>query len=109
MDRSYIRAPTVGTRGLRPGLSGRRYNAPVPSHGEILMQDELVALFAYDQWANCRVLDACRKLTAERYGAEPAPGVKTSGLQTLKWSLRGAKVQKTSGRNVSGSGNQRGS
>ena len=38
------------------------------------MQDDIVALFAYDRWANRRVLDACRRLTAEQYGAEPAPG-----------------------------------
>ena len=38
------------------------------------MQDEIVALFAYDRWANRTVLDACRKLTAEQYGAEPVPG-----------------------------------
>ena len=38
------------------------------------MQDDVVALFAYDRWANTRVLDACRKLTAEQYVAEPAPG-----------------------------------
>jgi uncharacterized damage-inducible protein DinB len=36
------------------------------------MQDDLVALFAYDRWANHKVLDACRKLTAEQYVAEPA-------------------------------------
>ena len=38
------------------------------------MQDDLVALFAYDRWANRTVLDACRKLTTEQYGAEPVPG-----------------------------------
>jgi uncharacterized damage-inducible protein DinB len=38
------------------------------------MQDEVVALLAYDRWANRKVLDACRKLTAEQYVAEPAPG-----------------------------------
>ena len=38
------------------------------------MQDDLVALFAYDRWANTKVLDACRKLTAEQYAAEPVPG-----------------------------------
>lgn len=37
------------------------------------MQDDVVALFAYDRWANARVLGACRPptLTAEQYGAEP--------------------------------------
>ena len=38
------------------------------------MQDEIVGLFAYDRWANRKVLDACRKLTAEQYVAEPVPG-----------------------------------
>jgi uncharacterized damage-inducible protein DinB len=38
------------------------------------MQDDLVALFAYDRWANRKVLDACRKLTTEQFVAEPVPG-----------------------------------
>jgi uncharacterized damage-inducible protein DinB len=38
------------------------------------MQDDVVALFAYDRWANARVFEACRKLTAEQYVAEPVPG-----------------------------------
>jgi uncharacterized damage-inducible protein DinB len=38
------------------------------------MQDDLVALVAYDRWANCKALDACRKLTAGQYVAEPVPG-----------------------------------
>jgi uncharacterized damage-inducible protein DinB len=38
------------------------------------MQDDVVALFAYDRWANTKVLDACRKLTVEQYVAEPVPG-----------------------------------
>jgi uncharacterized damage-inducible protein DinB len=38
------------------------------------MQDDIVALFAYERWANRRVFDACRKLTAEQYAAEPVPG-----------------------------------
>jgi uncharacterized damage-inducible protein DinB len=38
------------------------------------MQDDVVALFAYDSWANLKVLDACRRLTAEQYVAEPVPG-----------------------------------
>lgn len=33
-----------------------------------------MALFAYDRWANRKVLDACRQLTAEQYVAEPVPG-----------------------------------
>jgi len=38
------------------------------------MQDDALELFAYDRWANTKVLDACRKLTPEQYVAEPAPG-----------------------------------
>jgi uncharacterized damage-inducible protein DinB len=38
------------------------------------MNDDFVSLYAYNRWANGRVLDACRKLTAEQYGAEPVPG-----------------------------------
>ena len=38
------------------------------------MQDDIVALFAYDRWANGKVLDACRQLTAQQYVAEPVPG-----------------------------------
>jgi uncharacterized damage-inducible protein DinB len=40
----------------------------------MLMQDDIVTLFAYDRWANIKVLDACRKLSAEQYVAEPVPG-----------------------------------
>jgi uncharacterized damage-inducible protein DinB len=39
----------------------------------MLMLDDVVALFAYDRWANTKVLGACRKLTAEQYVAEPVP------------------------------------
>ena len=38
------------------------------------MHDDIVALFAYDHWANRKVLDACRKLTMEQCVAEPVPG-----------------------------------
>jgi uncharacterized damage-inducible protein DinB len=38
------------------------------------MQDDFVALFAFNRWADRRVLEACRKLNAEQYAAEPAPG-----------------------------------
>lgn len=38
------------------------------------MQDDVVALFAYDRWANHKMLDACSRLTAGQYIAEPAPG-----------------------------------
>jgi len=38
------------------------------------MNDDFVSLYAYNHWADRRVLDACRKLTPEQYVAEPAPG-----------------------------------
>ena len=38
------------------------------------MQDDVVALFAYDRWANRKVLDVCRELTSEQYVVEPVPG-----------------------------------
>jgi uncharacterized damage-inducible protein DinB len=38
------------------------------------MNDDFASLYAYNRWADRRVLDACRKLTPEQYVAEPAPG-----------------------------------
>ncbi len=38
------------------------------------MNDDFASLYAYNRWADGLVLDACRKLTAEQYVAEPAPG-----------------------------------
>lgn len=38
------------------------------------MTDDFVSLFAFNRWANDKMLDACRKLTAEQYAAEPVPG-----------------------------------
>jgi uncharacterized damage-inducible protein DinB len=38
------------------------------------MIDDLAMLFAYDRWAEARMLDACRLIPPERYGEEPAPG-----------------------------------
>jgi uncharacterized damage-inducible protein DinB len=38
------------------------------------MNDDFVSLYAYNRWADDRVLDACRKLTPEQYAAEPVPG-----------------------------------
>jgi len=38
------------------------------------MNDDFTSLFAYNRWADRRILDACRKLTAEQYAAEPVPG-----------------------------------
>ncbi len=38
------------------------------------MHDDFVSLFAFNRWANAKMLDACRKLTPEQYAAEPVPG-----------------------------------
>ncbi len=38
------------------------------------MNDDFASLYAYNRWADRHVLDACRKLTAEQYAAEPTPG-----------------------------------
>jgi uncharacterized damage-inducible protein DinB len=38
------------------------------------MQDDFASLFAFNRWANAKMLDACRKLTPEQYAAEPVPG-----------------------------------
>jgi uncharacterized damage-inducible protein DinB len=38
------------------------------------MNDDFVSLFAYNRWADRRVLEACGKLSAEQYAAEPVPG-----------------------------------
>ena len=38
------------------------------------MQDDFTSLFAFNRWANAKMLDACRKLTSEQYAAEPVPG-----------------------------------
>ena len=46
------------------------------------MNDDFPTLYAYNRWANQKVLDVCRKLTPEQYAAEPAPGW-SSVRQTL--------------------------
>lgn len=38
------------------------------------MHDDFTSLFAFNRWANAKMLDACRKLTPEQYIAEPVPG-----------------------------------
>ena len=39
-----------------------------------IMRDDFASLFAFDRWANTKMLDACRELTPEQYAAEPIPG-----------------------------------
>ena len=38
------------------------------------MHDDFGSLFAFNRWANAKMLDACRRLTPEQYAAEPVPG-----------------------------------
>jgi uncharacterized damage-inducible protein DinB len=38
------------------------------------MIDDFGSLYAYNRWADDKVLDVCRKLSTEQYNAEPAPG-----------------------------------
>ena len=38
------------------------------------MQDDFASLFAFDRWANAKMLDACHALTPKQYAAEPVPG-----------------------------------
>jgi uncharacterized damage-inducible protein DinB len=38
------------------------------------MRDDFVSLFAFNRWANAKMLEACRKLTLEQYAAEPVAG-----------------------------------
>ncbi len=38
------------------------------------MNDDFASLFAYNRWADRRILDACRTLSPEQYAAEPTPG-----------------------------------
>jgi len=38
------------------------------------MHDDFTSLYAFNRWANAKMLEACRKLTPEQYAAEPVPG-----------------------------------
>jgi uncharacterized damage-inducible protein DinB len=38
------------------------------------MTDDFASLFAFNRWANDKMLAACRPLTPEQYAAEPVPG-----------------------------------
>jgi len=49
------------------------------------MKDDFVALFAFNRWANDRMLDACRKLTPEQYAAEPVPG--WTSVRSTVWHI----------------------
>lgn len=49
------------------------------------MHDDFASLFAFNRWANDKMLDACRKLTPEQYVAEPAPG--WSSVRFTVWHI----------------------
>jgi uncharacterized damage-inducible protein DinB len=49
------------------------------------MKDDFVSLFAFNRWANARMLDACRKLTPLQYSAEPVPG--WSSVRATVWHI----------------------
>src|SRR5262249_27195396 len=49
------------------------------------MQDDFRSLFAFNRWANAKMLDACRKLTPEQYAAEPVPG--WSSVRFTVWHI----------------------
>ena len=38
------------------------------------MTDDLISLYAYDRWAEARLIEACRQVPPERYGEEVIPG-----------------------------------
>src|SRR5208282_1029820 len=74
--RTGVLALPLPWRRLTPGsCSAEQHDIiSMARPGGFLMQDDIVALFAYDRWANHKILDACRKLTAEQYVAEPGSG-----------------------------------
>jgi uncharacterized damage-inducible protein DinB len=39
-----------------------------------MINDDIASLYDFNRWADRRVLQACRSLTAEQYAAEPVPG-----------------------------------
>jgi uncharacterized damage-inducible protein DinB len=49
------------------------------------MTDDFATLFAFNRWANDKMLEACRKLTPEQYNAEPVPG--WPPVRTTVWHI----------------------
>src|SRR5262249_49210936 len=49
------------------------------------MKDDFPSLFAFNRWANAKMLAACRKLTGEQYVAEPVPG--WTSVRTTVWHI----------------------
>ncbi len=52
------------------------------------MHDDFASLFAFNRWANGKMLDACRQLTPEQYAAEPVPG--WSSVRFTVWHVAAA-------------------
>jgi len=52
------------------------------------MHDDFTSLFAFNRWANDKMLDACRKLTPEQYAVEPVPG--WSSVRSTVWHIAAA-------------------
>jgi uncharacterized damage-inducible protein DinB len=52
------------------------------------MHDDFASLFAFNRWANAKMLDACRKLTPEQYAAEPLAG--WSPIRSTVFHIAGA-------------------
>ena len=49
------------------------------------MSDDFPSQYAFNRWANDKMLDACRKLTADQFVAEPVPG--WSPVRTTLWHI----------------------
>ncbi len=56
---------------IKPSVEPSAFEDP---NGAPPMIDDLATLYAYNRWAEARMLDACRLVPPERYGDEPAPG-----------------------------------
>ena len=52
------------------------------------MHDDFASLFAFNRWANDKMLEACRKLTPEQYAAEPVPG--WTSVRSTVWHIAAA-------------------
>ena len=49
------------------------------------MKDDFASLFAFNRWANAKMLDACRQLTPAQYVAEPVPA--WSSVRFTVWHI----------------------
>src|SRR5205823_1611925 len=65
--------------------AGRSQSYPQLTGGRLTMKDDFASLFAFNRWANCKMLDACRELTQEQYTAEPVPG--WSSIRFTVWHI----------------------